>query len=107
MSLMWCWSRDRKAESERISIYDSVRGQMWACNHMLLLFFLLHIVCAFCKSLVNALLQKKKTCLHTSLCLTENIINVYVIIWQTWYLQICVCLEYKQIEMSVLMEAAY
>lgn len=84
---------------------------MWACNHMLLLFFLLHIVCGFRKSLVNALLQKKqqqkKTCLHTSLCLTEKLINVYVIIWQTWYLQICVCLEYKQIEMSVLMEAAY
>lgn len=30
-------------QNERMSIYDGVWGQMWAHNHMLLLFFPLHI----------------------------------------------------------------
>lgn len=76
------------------------------CGHVSICccyFFPLHIVCAFCKSLENALFKKKKALpsyLVVNGCLLENIINVYVITWQMWYLQMCVCPEYKQIETS-------
>lgn len=49
MSLMW-WSHDGKEESERISIYDSVWEQMWACKHTLLLYSPLHIMCVLYKA---------------------------------------------------------
>lgn len=57
VSLMWCWSHDRREESERISIYDSVCGQMWSCTHMLLLFICIYIMFALMKmsnAFVNA-----------------------------------------------------
>lgn len=57
VSLMWCWSHDRREESERISIYDSVCGQMWSCTHMLLLFIRMYIMFALMKmsnAFVNA-----------------------------------------------------
>lgn len=57
VSLMWCWSHDRREESERISIYDSVCGQMWSCTHMLLLFICMYIMFALMKmsnAFVNA-----------------------------------------------------
>lgn len=66
VSLMWCWSHDRREESERISIYDSVCGQMWSCTHMLLLFIHMYIMFALMKmsnAFVNAVFcffKKKK-----------------------------------------------
>ncbi len=44
VSLMCCCSRDGEKQSERISISDRMRGQMWVRNHMLLLFFPLYIM---------------------------------------------------------------
>lgn len=74
------------------------------CGHVSICccyFFPLHVVCAFCKLLENALFKKPlPSYLVVSGCLLENIINVYVITWQMWHLQMYVCLEYKQTEMS-------
>lgn len=119
---MWCWSHDKREDSDRISIYDGVCGQMWACNDMLLLFFPLYIMCVkTCKSLVNSVFTKrKKHCRYALISFTsyifinrcpqliENIINNNLIT-HTWYLLIDVCREFKQIGKSdfVLMEAVY
>lgn len=83
VSLMWRWSRDRREESERISVCDGVCGQMWSCNRTLLLFsplYIMFVLLKACKSLVNAIFYSTG-CLPAYLVIidVENMISNCVI----------------------------